>query len=107
MGGARVLELGSGTGLVAIALALAGADVVATDNSPQVLEGLEANVRACERQLGSFPGRISIQSFDWASGGARQDLVAAGPWDAIVGSDLVYPNKPRALADLLNAINLL
>ncbi|CAE7764668.1 EEF1AKMT3 [Symbiodinium sp. CCMP2592] len=87
--GKRVLELGAGTGLVAIALALEGADICATDGNPRVLDGAEANIQAAM----PFPGRVVVEQFDWNSAEDLAKIQAAGPWGAIVGSDLVYPGN--------------
>mmetsp|Transcript_13503 Transcript_13503/g.28160 ORF Transcript_13503/g.28160 Transcript_13503/m.28160 type:complete len:429 (+) Transcript_13503:1-1287(+) len=89
--GRRVLELGAGTGLVAIALALEGAEVLATDGNPRVLEGAGQNAAS----VGAFPapGRVELGVFDWNSPADLQKVQEAGPWDAIVGSDLVYPGN--------------
>jgi len=88
--GKRVLELGAGTGLVAIALAWEGADVCATDGNPKVVEGARRNIEAA---TGLAPGRVGVEIFDWNSADDLRRMQSAGPWDAIVGSDLVYPGN--------------
>ena len=94
--GKRVLELGAGTGLVAISLAVEGAEVCATDGNPRVLDGAIANVQAAM----PFPGRVTVEQFDWNSAADLEKIQAAGPWSAIVGSDLVYPgNAGRKCVD--------
>merc|ERR1712070_1253665 len=84
-------ELGAGTGLVAISLALEGARVLATDGNQQVCRGAEANAD------GNLPrdveGHVAVDIFDWNSSEDLQRIASAGPWDAIVGSDLVYPGN--------------
>mmetsp|Transcript_51332 Transcript_51332/g.166432 ORF Transcript_51332/g.166432 Transcript_51332/m.166432 type:complete len:443 (+) Transcript_51332:71-1399(+) len=87
--GKRVLELGAGTGLVTIALAMEGADVVLTDGNPKVVEGAGRNVEGAGRLSGS----VRLETFDWNSPEDLARMQALGPWDAIVGSDLVYPGN--------------
>jgi len=87
--GKRVLELGAGTGLAAIALALEGAEVCATDGNPRVLECARRNVEAA----GPLPGKLRLEVFDWNSDEDLHRMQAAGPWDTILGSDLVYPGN--------------
>lgn len=87
--GRRVLELGAGAGLVAIALGLEGAEVCATDGNPRVLEVAQRNIET----NGPLPGVVRVEAFDWNSAEDLQRIQTAGPWDAIVGSDLVYPGN--------------
>lgn len=69
--GARILELGVGTGRVALPLAAAGFDVVGLDSSPEMLERLAAK-----------PGGSAITAVtgDAADAAAYPD----GPFDAVV-----------------------
>jgi len=87
--GQRVLELGAGTGLVAIALAAEGAHVWATDGNPKVVQCAGKNVQDAR----DLPGRINLEVFDWNSVDDLRRIQAAGPWDVILGSDLVYPGN--------------
>lgn len=87
--GKRVLELGAGTGLVAIALALEGAEVCATDGNPGVLVGAEKNVKSAAPLVGT----VRVDTFDWNSPEDLARILSMGPWDAVVGSDLVYPGN--------------
>lgn len=87
--GKRVLELGAGTGLVAIALAIEGAEVCATDGNPKVVEGARRNVELA----GVMTGTIVLEVFDWNSENDIHRVRTAGRWDIIVGSDLVYPGN--------------
>lgn len=90
--GKKVLELGAGTGLVAIALAIEGADVCATDGNPRVLEGANVNIEDAATKA-PFSGSISLDVFDWNSADHLAKFTAKGPWDVILGSDLVYPGN--------------
>lgn len=76
--GARVLELGAGTGLPGIVAATLGADVVQTDR-------LELALSVCRRN-GARNGAhaITYRLADWA---AWDD---AGRYDWILGSDVLY-----------------
>lgn len=69
----RVLELGSGTGVVGLALACLGASSVVLTDQPKCMNLLRFNVEsACVKevqgtQLVSQRARISCDSFDWRS----------------------------------------
>eukprot|EP00928_Gymnodinium_smaydae_P049528 TRINITY_DN33251_c0_g1_i1.p1 TRINITY_DN33251_c0_g1~~TRINITY_DN33251_c0_g1_i1.p1 ORF type:complete len:466 (-),score=45.32 TRINITY_DN33251_c0_g1_i1:312-1709(-) len=90
--GKRVLELGAGTGLLAIALASERANVLATDGNVAVLEGARYNIE----NAGRLPGQALCEAFDWNSQEDLKRIRAMGPWDAILGSDLVYPGNAGA-----------
>jgi predicted nicotinamide N-methyase len=86
--GARILELGAGTGLLGIALAHAvGAHVVLTDLE-HVCANIAANVRANALPPGA-PGSVRVAPYSW-SGEAPPELCAHGPFDFIIGTDVAY-----------------
>lgn len=88
--GVSILELGTGTGLVAIAAASAGADVLATDYEPLALElARYAAARLHEPELS-----IKTQFFDICD-----DAVELPQADLVVAADIMYePKTGRALA---------
>jgi predicted nicotinamide N-methyase len=76
----RVVELGCGLGLPALAAALRGGDVLATDWADDAIELLRRNV---ERN-GVI---LRVARVRWAEPGA---LLRAAPWDLVLGADLLY-----------------
>jgi predicted nicotinamide N-methyase len=90
--GARVLELGCGLGLPSIAAALAGGRVLATDWSAEAVEFTQRNAAA-------NGARLETAVADWAD---ARELVERGPWDLVIGSDLLY--EPRNVALLLDVL---
>ncbi|KAL8474447.1 hypothetical protein ACS0TY_031060 [Phlomoides rotata] len=84
----RILELGSGTGLVGIAAAaLLGARVTVTD-LPHVLPNLQFNVDANAAALGLRGGAVEVAPLSW---GETQQMDAVGrDYDVVLGSDVVY-----------------
>ncbi|MGC4896024.1 class I SAM-dependent methyltransferase [Micromonospora sp. DT31] len=91
--GRRVLDLGAGSGLVAIAAALAGADrVVANDIDPYAVAAITVNARANRV-------RVVPDGADLLDGVAEADLVVAG--DALYDAGLaarVLPYLRRCAA---------
>jgi predicted nicotinamide N-methyase len=81
--GLRVLELGCGLGLPSIVAALGGADVLATDWSPEALEVAAANA---ERN----GAEVETALVSW-SGPER--LLRSAPWDLVLGADLLYERR--------------
>ncbi|EQC28606.1 hypothetical protein SDRG_13685 [Saprolegnia diclina VS20] len=99
--GASVLELGSGTGLVGLALACMGpASVVLTDLESHVA-ALQANI---ERNSARFSDetRVSVAALDWNTVSANDAMV---PLDWIVGTDIAY--MPEFYAPLLKTLQLM
>lgn len=75
--GARVLDLGTGSGCIALAIAHARPDAVVTasDASPAALEVARGNARRLDR------ARIQFVESDWfgALGGERYDIIVSNP----------------------------
>jgi SAM-dependent methyltransferase len=96
--GKRVLELGAGTGLVALACAkaLGAARVAATDGSPDVVEALRDNIFVNGLQRG---GTVSAAVLRW---GRWPEVDGSGPgdFDVVVGADIVSGGRwATAVAD--------
>jgi predicted nicotinamide N-methyase len=90
--GLRVLELGCGLGLPSIVAALGGAEVLATDWSPEGLEVAAANAAR---------NRADVETalVSWSG---PEKLVRAAPWDLVLGADLLY--ERRNVDQLLNLL---
>ncbi|PHU27031.1 hypothetical protein BC332_05363 [Capsicum chinense] len=84
----RILELGSGTGIVGIAAAaILGAKVTVTD-LPHVLPNIQFNVDANSQVLEKQTGVVDVAALSW---GENLDMEAVGrDYDLILGSDVVY-----------------
>jgi predicted nicotinamide N-methyase len=81
--GQRVLELGCGLALPSLAAALGGAEVLATDWSPDAIALLETNA---ERN----GIRLETKVVAWS----RADvLVARAPWDLVLAADVLYERR--------------
>ncbi len=93
--GVRVVELGCGLALPAIAAALGGASVLATDWSPDALAYAERNARANGAELETL-------QVAWAQ---PAELVARGPFDLVLAADVLY--ERRNVAQLLDLLPLL
>jgi predicted nicotinamide N-methyase len=81
--GAKVLELGCGLGLPAIAAALAGAKVLATDRSPDGVAFAAENARR------SGVG-IETAVCSWSE---PAPLVTRAPWDLVLAADVLYGHR--------------
>jgi predicted nicotinamide N-methyase len=81
--GLRVLELGCGLGLPSIVAALGGAQVLATDWSPEGLEVAELNAARNRAEL-------ETALVSWAG---AEPLVRSAPWELVLGADLLYERR--------------
>ena len=81
--GKRAIELGSGGGVGAITARALGADVLATDIQPRVLELAAANAAA------NFGPGTALRTQVLAFGDPRAlaEAAASGPFDYVIGSD--------------------
>jgi predicted nicotinamide N-methyase len=95
--GARTLELGCGLGLPAIAAALAGGRVLASDWSPDAVAMAARNAELND-------ARVETLVCSWT---APEPLLERGPWRLVLASDVLYearngeallPLLPRLLA---------
>ena len=93
--GLRVLELGCGLGLPALAAALRGADVLATDWAEDAIELLRQNAERNDAFL-------RIARVRWSE---PEPLLRAAPWDLVLGADLLYEARnAEQLAELLPSL---
>jgi len=93
--GVRVLELGCGLGLPALAAALRGADVLASDWAEDAIELLQRNAGL----NGVF---LRVARLRWSD---PEPLLRAAPWDLVLGADLLYEARnAEQLAELLPSL---
>lgn len=99
----RVLELGSGTGWLSLKVACLGASVTATDREgalPSLLRNVLRNQQRAFTQDGEQALRVAAAALDWedefvrqqarAEGEEEEEEALRGPFDFILGSDLIY-----------------
>ena len=98
----RLLDLGAGTGIVGISAAASGkfAEVVLSD-LPTVVPLLQRNVAS---NTGACSGcRIEVLPLAWDDTAALQRVAHSGPFDLIVGGDLLY--RLPVVPPLLHALS--
>eukprot|EP01096_Ripella_sp_DP13-Kostka_P000403 TRINITY_DN10461_c0_g1_i1.p1 TRINITY_DN10461_c0_g1~~TRINITY_DN10461_c0_g1_i1.p1 ORF type:complete len:240 (-),score=62.04 TRINITY_DN10461_c0_g1_i1:8-682(-) len=99
--GLKTVELGSGTGLISIFLALAGADVVATDRG-EAIKLLDHNIA---KNTNEGEHRIKRADLSWGEDQEAQPMLAEHkPVDLVVVSECIYNLQyaPHLLKTLLN-----
>ncbi|KAI0079963.1 hypothetical protein K474DRAFT_1591189 [Panus rudis PR-1116 ss-1] len=103
----RVVELGSGMGLSALALAALGWDVLATDLPDVISSVLAENIA---RNIANLPGTVQVRILNWAISPSKwvwdnDGSLLGPPFDMIISADTLYD---IALVDpLLRAIHTL
>ena len=90
--GLHVLELGCGLGLPALAAALRGADVLATDWAEDAIELLQRNAERNGVVL-------RVERVRWSE---PEQLLRPAPWNLVLGADLLYEARnAEQLTELL------
>lgn len=102
--GKRVLELGSGTGLVGIVAACLGAEVQLTDLAV-AMPLLKLNMGVNQHLVEPSGGSMSCSVLEWQE---PLSSLHGQPWDIVIGSDLVYnaasvPQLTGALQQLIQS----
>ena len=87
--GRRFVDLGCGCGSVGNALALLGGDVTLTDVS-ELMSNVQANIDANAAAIAEAGGRATFITLDWTDVNREKILRDAGPFDMVVGSELMY-----------------
>lgn len=104
----QVLELGSGTGLVGLAMAGLGADVLLTDMS-SICPNLEHNVRKNDEVISRNGGTARAAVLDWTEPHVceplhNKDKSIPTKFPVILAADSLYsPDHPRMLVDTVAA----
>ena len=99
----RVVEVGAGCGLLGAALARLGCEVLVTEQ-PSAMANLRANVEANQPPASSSGGgSLAAAQLSWADEGEVAAAAARGPWDLLVGTDVVY--SAEAVEPLLRALH--
>lgn len=83
----KILDLGTGTGVVALTLARLGANVTATDFEPEVLGLLEENIKS--NGLGES---MATHLLNWGEPGT---FLRQQRFDIVVAADVLYSRRDR------------
>ena len=106
--GRRAVDLGSGTGVVGLAAAALGADVVLTD-LPECLPILELNVRQNAAAVAAAGGSACALPLRWGDAAAAEAVLARNsgrPFDVALMGDCMYHtgDAPEALVETLSLL---
>lgn len=102
--GARVIELGCGLGITAMALVRAGARLTVVDCWGETLafcryNALRAGAQHPPHGAGDCAGTIRTRLADWRTDAGRDALIAGGPYDLVIAADVLY--EPEDIPVLL------
>ncbi len=105
--GARVIELGCGLGITAMALVRAGARLTVVDCWGETLSfcrynALRAGAQNPRHGAGDRAGTIRTRLADWRTDVGRDALIAGGPYDLAVAADVLY--EPEDIAVLFTLL---
>jgi len=96
--GAKVLELGTGTGIVGISAATMGADVVMTDREEKLLELVEKNIQTNSKSIEIGGGTCVTERMDWGNRGRTTEVaLTKGPFNFIIASDILYSSPSHIM----------
>ena len=97
LAGKRVLELGSGTGLLGISCALSGASAVVVTDLAYVLPLIQKNITSAAVQQ-----TVAVVEWDWSK--PRPAFDSELPFDIVLAADVVYdPEKLDSCCAALRA----
>ncbi len=105
--GARVIELGCGLGITAMALVRAGARLTVVDCWGETLafcryNALRAGTQNPPHGAGDRAGTIRTRLADWRTDVGRDALIAGSPYDLVVAADVLY--EPEDIAVLFTLL---
>eukprot|EP00746_Dinoflagellata_sp_MGD_P154683 gnl/MRDRNA2_/MRDRNA2_84976_c0_seq2.p1 gnl/MRDRNA2_/MRDRNA2_84976_c0~~gnl/MRDRNA2_/MRDRNA2_84976_c0_seq2.p1 ORF type:complete len:178 (+),score=28.10 gnl/MRDRNA2_/MRDRNA2_84976_c0_seq2:372-905(+) len=106
----RVIELGAGCGLLGISIAVRSEarKVVLTDMQdicPLLRANVAANFGSSSDEMASI--RPVVEPLDWSSADDLLRVSSKGPYDVVLGADIVYcPESYPALLDTLEGLVL-
>mmetsp|Transcript_5370 Transcript_5370/g.9002 ORF Transcript_5370/g.9002 Transcript_5370/m.9002 type:complete len:322 (+) Transcript_5370:128-1093(+) len=96
--GAKVLELGTGTGIVGISVASLGANVVLTDREEKLLGLVNKNIEANRKAIKAGGGSAKTEIMDWSNrAGTSTVALTEGPFDYIIASDILYSSPSHGM----------
>lgn len=99
----RVLELGSGTGLVGLAFAAMFPSIVHLTDLPEIIPNLNANAVANSRLAEDRGSSVEAFELDW-TGVRVDDWREEDKYDVILSADPIYsPEHPRLLVGAIQA----
>jgi len=102
--GKKVLEFGSGTGLVGIACNIAGAELTLLTDLFEGLPMCQENVNFNRTSLKSN-SKLVVEELFWGNKDHMQSILTEyGEMNVLIGSDVIYHQSPEALAALVDSI---